>query len=70
MIATDFATDDLMVHLALPCPSCEGPVDVVVDTVKQQARFACVRCQIMGFAPFILDSPPHTPGPVRPIPSA
>jgi ribosomal protein S27AE len=70
MTATEFATDDSMVHLALPCPACEGPVDVVVDTVRHQARWACVRCQLLGFAPFVLDTQGPAPGATRPVPSA
>lgn len=70
MTATDFATDDPMVHLALPCPACDRPVDVVVDTVRHQARWACVRCQLLGFAPFVLETQPHAPGSTLLVPSA
>lgn len=70
MTATDFATDDPMVHLALPCPVCDGPVDVVVDTVKNQARWACVPCQLLGVAPFVLETQPRAAGAGRPVPSA
>lgn len=54
-------TDDRLIHVHLPCPSCEEPVEVVFETWRREARWSCLRCQVIGFAPALTEMPGVVP---------
>lgn len=47
-----------MLHLQLPCPSCDEAVHVVADPDKSRSRWACLNCKSVGEAPFVMSPPP------------
>jgi hypothetical protein len=58
-----------LLHMQLPCPSCDEPVHVVADPDRRRSRWVCTRCITVGEAPFLIQ-PPAVERPRRPVAQA